>query len=181
MILPVLGYISVLLLDPLSDPQAERGSSPPGITIHSASAPSLKVFYLNLPWGPSTFAAMERGGDSYYAKRTWPFARLESTAALTLEQTKLPPGNYALVFHPNTPDDRGMSLEVRKIQVAEFLEPGNVMTRTPEGVSVWRAPIRFEITEGVSPHLAVDLAAHPHGVSLIVRYGDRRLVQPLAY
>jgi len=181
MILPVLGYISVLLLDPVYDQQAEHGSSPPGISIHTAAAPSLKVFYLNLPWGPNTFADMERGGDSYYAKRTWPFARLESTAPLTLEKTKLPPGNYALVFHPNTPDNQGMSLEVRKIQVPEFLEPGNVMTRTPEGVSLWRAPIHFDTAEGISPHLTVDLAPHPGGVSLIVQYGDRRLIKPLAY
>jgi len=181
MILAGLGCTLALVLSPVPDPQAGGADAPPPITIHTAAAPSLKVFYLNLPWGPNTFAAMERGGDSYYAKRTWPFARLESTAPLTLEKTTLPPGNYALVFHPNTPDNEGMSLEVRKIQVAEFLEPGNVMTRTPEGESLWRAPIRFDTVPGISPHLVVDLESSPGEVSLVVRYGDRRLVRPLAY
>ncbi len=116
----------------------------PAITIQTVEAPGVQVFHLNMPWGPETFAAMERPGEGFYNRRSWPFARMETTRALKIEDTALPAGNYALVFHPNTPEDEGMSLEVRKIAPGEFLQNGNVMTRTPEGETVWQAPVTFE-------------------------------------
>jgi hypothetical protein len=122
---------------------------------------------------------MERGGESYYAKRTWPFARLETTKPASIEGTKIPPGNYALVFHPNTPDQKGMSLEVRKIDVPEFLVPGNVMTRTPEGEEVARVPTAFETGGETVPALLVELQPRDGGARLVIRYGDRRLTKEL--
>jgi hypothetical protein len=161
------------------EPAAEEKK--PALTIQSATADRVTVHYLRIPWGPNTFAAMQKGGDSFYARRTWPFARLELKAPVSLEGTKIPAGNYALVLHPNTPDDQGMSLEVRKIRVAEFLEAGNVMTPTPAGESLWRGPVRFDLTALTSPHLTIELAPAKTGVSLIVQYGDYRLVKDLAY
>ncbi|HXB57050.1 MAG TPA: hypothetical protein VN461_19965 [Vicinamibacteria bacterium] len=153
----------------------------PALTIQSATADRVTVHYLKIPWGPNTFAAMQKGGDSFYARRTWPFARLELKAPVSLEGKKIPAGNYALVLHPNTPDDQGMSLEVLKIRVAEFLEAGNVMTPTPSGESQWRGPVRFDLTALTSPHLTIELAPGKAGVSLIVQYGDNRLVKELAF
>jgi len=153
----------------------------PAISIQTASAPAVKVYYLNAPWGANTFAAMERPGDGFYNRRTWPFARLETTRSISIEGTAVPAGNYALVFHPNTPDDKGMSLELRRLSVTEFLQPGNVMTPTPEGPTVWRGPVRFDRAEGTEPALRIDLAPHMAGTKLVVRYGDRRLERDLAY
>lgn len=151
------------------------------VTIQTASLPGVTVHYLNAPWGPNTFAAMERPGDSFYNRRTWPFARLETTRAVSVEGTTVPPGNYALVFHPNTPDDAGMGLEVRRLRVPEFLQPGNVMTPTPDGETVWRGPIRFERREATEPALRIDLEPEKSGARLVVLYGDRRLERELAY
>ena len=96
--------------------------SRPAITIHTAEAPGVQVFYLNLPWGPETFAAMERPGEGYYNRRSWPFARMETAKPLKIGETVLPAGNFALVFHPNTPNNEGMSFEVKKIAPGEFLQ-----------------------------------------------------------
>ena len=148
----------------------------PPIVIQSASSGPVTVHYLNVPWGPNTFAAMEKPGDSFYNKRRWPFARLETTKALTLEGTSIPAGNYALVFHPNSPDDAGMSLEVRRIAVPEFLQAGNVMTAAPEGEPVWKGPVHFAVSPETLPALGIELLREGAGVNLTVRYGDRRLV-----
>jgi hypothetical protein len=139
------------------------------------------VHYLNIPWGPNTFAQMERAEGSFYNKRTWPFARLETKRPLSLDGETIPAGNYALVFHPNTTLDDGMSLEVLKIDVPEFLQPGNVMTRTPPGVRVFRTPVRFETAASTTPALKVSLAPAEQGLTLSVEYGDRRLLRQLRY
>jgi hypothetical protein len=145
----------------------------PAITIHTVGAPGVQVFYLNIPWGPETFAAMERSGESHYNRRSWPFARMETTRPLRIEKTRVPEGNYALVFHPNTPKDEGMSLEVRKIAPGEFLQAGNVLTRTPEGETLWRAPVAFDTAEQSVVALEIEAVTEASGVRLHVRYGDR--------
>jgi hypothetical protein len=53
----------------LQDPAPSR----PPIEKKQASGEGLTVHFLTIPWGPNTFAAMEEGGESFYAKRTWPF------------------------------------------------------------------------------------------------------------
>ena len=165
---------------PAASPSPSPGAAArPAITIQTATAPGLTVSYLTAPWGPQTFAAMERAQEGFYNRRTWPFARLESTKALSLDGTTVPPGNYALVFHPNTPDKQGMSLEVRRIAVPEFLQPGNVMTRTPEGETVAKVPIRFETTGETEAALKVGLEPDKNGLALVVRYGNRKLVKEL--
>ena len=158
-----------------------ESSRKPAITIQTVGGPGLKLFYLNAPWGPNTFAAMERPGTGFYNTRTWPFARLETTRAITIEGTAVAPGNYALVFHPNTSDDKGMTLELRKLSVPEFLQPGNVMTPTPEGETAWRGPVRFDRAESTEPALRIDLTPQMTGTRLLIRYGDRRLERELAY
>ena len=162
----------VLVLAQVAAPAEEPKRQP--ITIQTVEAPGVRVFHLNMPWGPETFAAMERPGEGFYNRRSWPFARMETARVLKIGDTALPAGNYALVFHPNTPDDEGMSLEVRKIAPGEFLQNGNVMTRTPEGETVWRAPVVFETGGATVPALEVGLTPGSAGLRLEVRYGDRR-------
>lgn len=169
---------SVLLLlalagTPLTVATTQASAKRTPITIHTADAAGVQVFFMNLPWGPETFAAMERPSEGFYNRRTWPFARMETTAALRVGDTALPAGNYALVFHPNTPDDAGMSLEVKKIPPGEFLQPGNVMTRTPEGETLWQGPAKFETAEKTVPALEVGVLSEDQAVKIDVRYGNR--------
>lgn len=148
------------------------------IVVRKAEAKGIAVHYLNVPWGPSTFTEMEKGLGSYHSKRTWPFARLETRVAVTMDGTRVPAGNYALVFHPND-GTHGMALEVLKIGVPEFLQPGNPLTPTPPGESLLKKPIVFEADSETAP--ALDIRAEPKdgAVRLEIRYGDRRLVQEL--
>jgi hypothetical protein len=74
-----------------------------------------------------------------------------------------------------------MSLELRRLSVPEFLQPGNVMTPTPEGTTVWRGSVRFDREEETEPALRIDLAPHMAGTKLVIRYGDRRLERDLTY
>jgi hypothetical protein len=166
---------------PAAAPSPSPSPSPSAvpITIQSAQAEGVSVSFLNIPWGPQTFAAMERPGDSFYNKRTWPFARMESKVALTLEGTKIPAGNYALVFHPNSPANEGISLEARRIAEGEFLQAGNAMTRTPEGETVFKAPIRFETASSTAASLKVEVASQKGAITLRIHYGDRLLTREL--
>ena len=159
----------ILLLAPT--PQAEGR---PSITIETVQADGVTVTHLTMPWGPETFAAMERPGEGFYNRRSWPFARMETSEPLTIGDVALPPGNYALVFHPNTPDDAGMSLEVRRIAPGEFLQAGNVMTRTPDGETLWKAPVVFETVDTTAPSLAIRVLPADAGFTLEVHYGDRQ-------
>jgi hypothetical protein len=168
--------VVLALIAVVSPQQAEAPKAP--VVIQTSTAGTATVKSLSIPWGPNTFAEMESASDSFYNKRTWAFARLETKAPLTLYGAVIPAGNYALVFHPNTRENKGMSLEVRKIAVAEFLEAGNVMTATPAGETIWKAPIRFQTGADVAPALKVDISGPVSGkLSLVVRYGDRTLVK----
>jgi hypothetical protein len=166
---------------PAQAPPKTEEAQTPAITIQKAEAPGATVFFLNIPWGPQTFAMMERPGDSFYNLRIWPFARLETQKPLTLEGTAVAPGNYALLFHPNTPDDKGMSLEMREIPGGEFLAPGNVMTKAPVGETIWRAPVRFDTAEGTTPALKIEILPGKSGFQLKVRYGDRWTIREFHY
>jgi hypothetical protein len=173
MVPALLATLLLLPAAPAPDDAAAPTDGRPSISIHKSETPDAEVFYLSIPWGPNTFAAMENPGESFYNRRSWPFARLMTKTAFKLDGVEIPAGNNALVFHPNTPDDAGMSLEVRRIEVPEFLEEGNAMTRTPEGQTIWRAPVRFDTAAGTTPALKVEILPEPGGFRLKVQYGDR--------
>ena len=120
---------------------------------------------------------MEHPGDGFYSNRSWPFARLESDVAVSIGEAELPAGNYALVFHPNK--GQGMSLEAVKIAPGEFLQTGNIMTKTPDGESVYKTLAIFEIVEDTLPALDVSLEAVGAEINLRVAYGNRRLQRTL--
>jgi hypothetical protein len=153
-------------------PGAERAP----VVIRSVEAPGAKVFYQNVPWGPQTFATMESASDSFYNKRSWPFARLETGDAFKLGATS---GNYALVFVPASSERPGMSLEVLKVAPGEFFQAGNPMTRTPAGESVHTEAVTFERAAETVAALELTLADGKDGLTLGVAYGDRRLSRRL--
>lgn len=164
---------------PMPAPEATPDSGPPKVALESATVAGVVVHSLTIPWGPQTFASMEAPGESFYNKRTWPFARLATTVALEMDGTSLPPGNYALVFHPNNMQDEGMRFEVLKIAAGEFLQAGNALTRTPPGESLLKVPVRFATSETTVSTLKVGLTDVKSGgrLRLDVRYGDRTLAR----
>jgi hypothetical protein len=151
------------------------------ITRQEAKSADADVFYLSVPWGPNTFAEMESPTDSYYNRRTWPFARMETRRPLRFGGIEIPAGNNALVLHPNTPKNEGLSLEVRQIDVPEFLEEGNVMTRTPEGRTLWQGPVRFDTAADTVPALTIGILPAKGGFRLRIQYGNRVTVQEFDY
>jgi hypothetical protein len=159
---------------------AAQEPTPAPIVIRTATVPGVELRFLSLPWGPETLAMMERGEESYYTKRTWPFARLTTSVPMALDGTALAPGNYALVLHPNDPSNRGLSLEVLKIAPGEFLQQGNPLTRTPPGQSVYKAPVRFETAERNATVLDVELEPSADAVLIRVHYGNRILEKELS-
>jgi hypothetical protein len=145
------------------------------VKLHQVEVGGAKLVFQSVPWGPQTFATMESANDSFYNKRTWPFARLETQAPLKVDGRPLPAGNYALVFVPASSEHPSMSLELLKIAAGEFFQEGNPMTRTPPGESVFKAPVRFERANETAPALRVELVESAGGLTLDVAYGDRRL------
>jgi hypothetical protein len=177
-----VGALLVLGVLPLRAQEPAPASTPARapIAIHSVEAGGAKVFFQNVPWGPQTFATMERADDSFYNKRSWPFARLETGVPLTLDGTRLAPGNYALVFNPASVEQPSMSLEVLRVEPGEFFQAGNPMTRAPQGESVYKARVTFEKAAETAPALHVALRDGADGLRLAVAYGDRRLNRTLA-
>ena len=169
----LVGLLLALVAPRVGAQEATPGRAP--VSIRQVSAAGLDAFFQNVPWGPQTFATMESANDSFYNKRSWPFARLEPTRALTLAGVRLAPGNYALVFHPASVEQPSMSLEVLRVEPGEFFQAGNPMTRTPPGESVLKTPIRFERAAETVPALDLALRDGAEGITLAVAYGDRRL------
>jgi hypothetical protein len=169
----------LLLAQAVQAPETAVGPDTAAATItrQEVRSPDADVFYLNIPWGPNTFAEMESPGESYYNRRSWPFARMVTKRPLRLGDTLIPIGNHALVLHPNTSKNEGLSLEVLQIDVPEFLEEGNVMTRTPEGRTLCRVPIAFSEVPDTAPALTIGILPAPDGFRLRVQYGNRVTVQ----
>lgn len=170
---------ALVTTSPLAAQHAPPAAERPRIEKKEVQAEGVRVHYLALPWGPATMATMEAPGEGFYNRRSWPFARLESTVPLRFEGTPLEPGNYALVFHPNDAADEGMSLELRKLSIDEFLQEGNAMTPTPEGATVFRAPVRFDTAASTAPSLEIGLSPDAQSVLLTVHYGNRLLQKKL--
>jgi len=177
--LALAAFAALATTPALAAQQQQAAPERPKVAKQEAKADGVSVHYLALPWGPQTMASMEAPGEGFYNRRSWPFARLESTIPLTLDGTALEPGNYALVFHPNNSKDEGMSLEVLRLSIDEFLQEGNAMTPTPEGTTVFKAPIRFDTASSTAPSLEIGLTPDAHDVTLTVHYGDRLLQKKL--
>jgi hypothetical protein len=178
-----MGTVSFLLAllqaIPATTPAGDETPRP--VILEKTEAPGTTVFYLSLPWGPKTFEAMERPGEGPESQRTWPFGRLETEKPLSLEGTRIPPGNYALLFHPNDSTNQGTSFELRRVPAGEFLKEGTTETPVPEGETIWREPVRFDTAAGTSPNLRIQLMPGKHGFQMRVQYGDRWTTREFSY
>lgn len=138
---------------------------------------AVTISYLNLPWGEATFGYIEHGTKgSYYGERTWPFAQLETKVALTLDGTRINPGQYALVITPGA-DVKPMSLSIVPFEGPTFLKPGNIFSPTPKGMALYNRDISFQTFDGLADHMKIDAVATPTGFDLVVNYGNRKLAK----
>jgi hypothetical protein len=136
---------------------------------------AVSVSYLNFPWGEVTFSYIEHGTKgSYYGERTWPFAELDTKVPLTLEGTKMNPGQFALVIIPGE-DVKPMTLSVVQFDGPTFVKPGNVFSPAPKGNVVYKKDVSFSTVDALSEHMKIELASTGQGFDLIVNYGNRRL------
>ena len=113
--------------------------------MHTERVPGVELRFVDYHWQPALFAAMERGStDEPLATRNWVVARLVlQTRPLTLEGKRLPVGNYAVALWPNA-DGKGMTVEVRTLDMREVLPNLNAIAPLPKGETLYRGPARFE-------------------------------------
>jgi hypothetical protein len=144
---------------------------------------ALQLQYLDLPFGPVTFGHMEKGDDSYYSKRTWPFAHLKLAVNAKYEGKDLVPGDYVLVFTPKGLEPE-MAIALASFNPdppgSTFLVPGSVSAETPkDAVVVHKKPITFGTGAPVEKALHFDLAKVDGGAEIRLHYGDRTLTERL--
>jgi hypothetical protein len=163
--------VAALVAPTFASPQAPAA----GLTIQKEKTSGVELRFVNTPWRPDIFQAFEEGGN---AARSWAFARLLTQATFTIDEKPLPPGHYVLVLNPRT-GGLPMTLEVRKVDNREVFSDVNVMASPPAGETVYKARATFAISTDPTPALDVTLAGWRDGVSLTIRYGNRRLAKDL--
>jgi hypothetical protein len=144
--------------------------------MHTERAPGIELRFVVYHWQPALFAAMEKGDPSEpLATRNWVVARLIlQTRPMTLDGKRLGVGNYAVGLWPNA-DGKGMTVEVRNVDMREIYPNLNAIAPLPKGETMYRGPARFETAEPLAERLAIALAERGDGVTVTLRYGNRRL------
>ncbi len=145
---------------------------------------AVELFYLNSPWGQTTFSYLEDGGNDYYSNRTWPFAHLKIKAKANYEGKSVEPGDYVLYITPKNGENKQMSISLASIKLEAgqktFLVNGDVFTETPENVNlVTTKPITFAKGAPLLNSLKIELTASGSDVNINMHYGDRTLTEKL--
>jgi len=166
-----LSIVVAAMAPALSAPQAPSG----GPAIHKEKASGVEVQFVKTPWQPAVFQALEEGGPE---ARSWAFARLLTQAPFTIDEKPLFPGHYVLVLNPKT-GSLPMTLELRKVDNREIFADANVMAAPSGGETAYKVPAAFVVSPDSTPVLDLTLAGWPDGVSLTIRYGNRRLAKDL--
>jgi hypothetical protein len=144
--------------------------------LHTERVPGVELRFVDYHWQPALFAAMEKGGtDEPLATRDWVVARLVlQTRPLTLEGKRLPVGNYAVALWPNA-DGKGMTVEVRSVDMREVLPNLNAIAPLPKGETLYRGLARFEDVTPLAERMSFVLAEADGGAVATLRYGNRGL------
>jgi hypothetical protein len=144
--------------------------------LHSLKAPGVEIRFVDYHWQPVIFEAMASGkGDVPEAKRNWVFARVVlETRPLTLGTTRVSVGNYGLALWPNL-DGKGMTVELRRVDMRDVFPNLNAMAPLPRGESIWKGPATFETASPLASRMDMTLAEADGKVVLTLLYGDRRL------
>jgi hypothetical protein len=149
-----------------------------GPSIHREKAPGVEVQFVNTPWRPDVFQAMESGGTAAEGPRSWAFARLIIQSYFAIDEKVVPAGHYALTLNPKM-GDLPMTLELRRVDSREFFGDLAAMVPPPGGETAYKSPAVFATTSDPVPALDVTLARWSDGVTLTVRYGNRKLTKDL--
>ena len=97
--MPSLAWVALSLLVVAQAPKEPAKD----LFLRSASVPGVELRFVDYHWQPAIFEAMASGkGDVPEAKRNWVVARIIiEERPLTLEDKRLPVGNYGLALWPN--------------------------------------------------------------------------------
>jgi len=147
-------------------------------SIHREKASGVEAQFVNHPWRPDVFQTMESGGTAPEGQRSWAFARLATSSYFAIDGRVIPPGRYVLVLTPKT-GSLPMTLEVRRADGLEIFADVTAMAPPPGGETVYKTPAVFATGAEPVPTLDVTLAQWSDGVTLTVRYGNRKLTKTL--
>jgi len=147
-------------------------------SVHREKASGIEAQFVNTPWRPDVFQTMESGGSAPEGRRAWAFARVATSSYFAIDGTVLPPGRYVLALTPKT-GNLPMTLEFRRGDGREIFADVTAMAPPPGGETVYKAPAVFATGAEPVPALDVTLARWSDGVTLTVRYGNRKLTKDL--
>ena len=131
----------------------------------------VKVRYLDFKWDEEAFEALEKGGNTYGAQRSWAIARLYPSKPIIVDGKRLSAGNL-LILNP-AQGDRPMTLEVRVIDMREVFKDGNVIAEPPEGQTIHIEPADFKTVDALVERLKISLSEGDGTLKLSIHYGDR--------
>ncbi len=149
-----------------------------GLSIHKEKVSGVEAEFVNTPWRPDIFEAMEAGGTTPEGQRSWAFARLTTSWDFAVDGKVIPPGRYVLVLTPKT-GSLPMTLEVRRGPGRELFADPTAMAPPEGGETVYKSPVAFVPAAEPVPTLDVTLAGWSDGVALTIRYGTRKLTKDL--
>jgi hypothetical protein len=174
--MPSLAFVALSLLVVAQAPKEPAKD----LFLRSASVPGVELRFVDYHWQPAIFEAMASGkGDVPEAKRNWVVARIIiEERPLTLEDKRLPVGNYGLALWPNL-DGKGMEYEMRRVDMRDVFPNLNAMAPVPRGETIYKGPAKFEPLSPAVERLEVTMTEGQGTVLLTLRYGDRSL--PLTF
>ena len=163
----------------LAVPAAALGQVPAaGLSVHREKASGIEAEFVNYPWRPDVFQTMESGGTAPEGQRSWAFARLALSSYFAIDGKVIPPGRYVLALTPRT-GSLPMTLELRRGDGREIFADVSAMAPPPGGETVYKSAAVFATGAEPVPALDVTLARWNDGVTLTVRYGNRKLTKDL--
>jgi hypothetical protein len=131
----------------------------------------VKVRYLDFKWDKEAFEALEKGGNTYGAQRSWAIARLYPSKAIIVDGKRIADGNL-LILNPAR-GDKPMTLEVRAIDMRKVFKEGSVIAEPPEGKTLHIEPADFKKVDSLAERLAITLSEGDGTLKLSIHYGNR--------
>ncbi|HXK12799.1 MAG TPA: hypothetical protein VMT70_24410 [Vicinamibacteria bacterium] len=148
-----------------------------GLSVRKEKVSGAEAEFVNYPWRPDVFQAMESGGAASDAPRSWAFARLATSSYFAIDGKVIPSGHYVLALTPHT-GSLPMTLELRRGEGRELFVDPTAMA-PPSGEIVYKSPAAFVPAGDLVPSLDVTLTRWSDGVALTIRYGNRKLTKDL--
>jgi hypothetical protein len=149
-----------------------------GLSIRKEKASGAQAEFVSYPWRPDVFETMESGGVASEGQRSWAFARLATSSYFAVDGTIVPPGRYVLALTPRR-GNLPMTLELRRGDGRALFADPTAMAAPPVGDTLLKLPAAFEVSPETVPALDLTLAGWRDGVTLTIRYGNRKLAMDL--